>query len=126
MEEIPQICYTEAIRYLTAQNSKREEQMAIGTTDMIRKQIEELVASLDADDVEYAICIKGRDGSFSAKHAGLYANLSMGTEMAFIELLASDIIGRKENKVDAAQLLKGLEVRLKHHDDLEPKKVVLQ
>jgi hypothetical protein len=65
--------------------------MAIGTTEKIMRQIEELAASLDADDVEYAICIKGRDRSFSAKHARLYANQSLGTEMAFIELLASDI-----------------------------------
>jgi hypothetical protein len=100
--------------------------MAIGTTEKIMKQIEELAVTLDADDVEYAICIKGRDRSFSTKHTGLYANQSLGTEMAFIELLASDIIRKKENDVDAAQLLKGLEVRLKHHDDPETKKVIMQ
>ena len=100
--------------------------MAIGTTEKIMRQIEELAASLDADDVEYAICIKGRDRSFSAKHAGLYANQSLGTEMAFIELLASDIIGNKANEVVAKQLLKGLEVRLRDHNKPEPKKVIIQ
>lgn len=100
--------------------------MAISSKDAIMKQIEDLAISLEADNQEYAICIKKRDGTVSCKNAKLYANQYVGTEMAFIEMLVFDIIDKHIDGIDGPRILRGLEVRMKHHNDPVPEKTVMQ
>ena len=100
--------------------------MAISSKDAIMKQIEDLAISLEADNKEYAICIKDRDGTVSCKNAKLYANQYVGTEMAFIEMLVFDIIDKHIDGIDGSRILRGLEVRMRNHNDQAPEKTILQ